>query len=85
MRIESTATYRVQFNPQFDFDGAAGATPYLAELGISHVAPHAMLEQEHYRLAFWRAAGRDLGYRRFFDINILTGDFSTEAESRWLI
>ncbi len=34
---------------------------------------HAMLERQNYRLAFWRAAGRDLGYRRFFDISTLIG------------
>ncbi|MEJ2054487.1 MAG: malto-oligosyltrehalose synthase, partial [Calditrichaceae bacterium] len=29
--------------------------------------------QQNYRLAFWRMAERDLGYRRFFDINDLIG------------
>jgi (1->4)-alpha-D-glucan 1-alpha-D-glucosylmutase len=33
----------------------------------------AVLEQQNYRLAWWRAAGRDLGYRRFFDIDTLAG------------
>lgn len=32
-----------------------------------------LLEQQSYRLAFWRTASRDLGYRRFFDINSLVG------------
>ncbi|CAN5863780.1 malto-oligosyltrehalose synthase [soil metagenome] len=32
-----------------------------------------LLEMQNYRLAFWRAAGRDLGYRRFFDITTLAG------------
>jgi (1->4)-alpha-D-glucan 1-alpha-D-glucosylmutase len=31
------------------------------------------LSEQNYRLAFWRAAVRDLGYRRFFDINTLIG------------
>jgi (1->4)-alpha-D-glucan 1-alpha-D-glucosylmutase len=34
-------------------------------------ALHALLEMQNYRLAWWRSAGRDLGYRRFFDINTL--------------
>ena len=34
---------------------------------------HEFLEQQNYRLAFWRMASRDLGYRRFFDINSLVG------------
>ena len=32
---------------------------------------HALLEMQNYRLAWWKSAGRDLGYRRFFDINTL--------------
>ncbi|HLH77355.1 MAG TPA: malto-oligosyltrehalose synthase [Candidatus Binataceae bacterium] len=34
---------------------------------------HALLERQNYRLALWRTAGRDLGYRRFFDVNTLVG------------
>jgi len=33
----------------------------------------AVLDRQNYRLAFWRTADRDLGYRRFFDINSLVG------------
>jgi (1->4)-alpha-D-glucan 1-alpha-D-glucosylmutase len=33
----------------------------------------AILEEQSYRLALWRAASRDLGYRRFFDIDELIG------------
>ena len=32
-----------------------------------------MLDRQNYRLAFWRTAGRELGYRRFFNINTLVG------------
>jgi len=32
-----------------------------------------ILERQNYRLAYWRTAGRDLPYRRFFDINTLVG------------
>jgi len=31
------------------------------------------LEQQNYRLAYWRAGAQDLGYRRFFDIDTLAG------------
>ena len=34
---------------------------------------HALLERQSYRLAFWRAAGQELGYRRFFDVPTLVG------------
>ena len=32
---------------------------------------HLLLERQNYRLAFWRTAARELGYRRFFDVNTL--------------
>jgi len=31
------------------------------------------LGRQNYRLAYWRAAARDLGYRRFFDVSTLVG------------
>ncbi|MDQ3659794.1 MAG: hypothetical protein M3454_01775 [Actinomycetota bacterium] len=34
---------------------------------------HELLEQQHYRLAFWRTAFDDLNFRRFFSINDLVG------------
>lgn len=33
----------------------------------------AILNEQNYRLAYWRAADQELGYRRFFDINTLVG------------
>jgi (1->4)-alpha-D-glucan 1-alpha-D-glucosylmutase len=45
----------------------------VAELNANPDALHTLLERQNYRLAFWRAAARDLGYRRFFDINTLVG------------
>lgn len=32
-----------------------------------------LLEEQNYRLAYWRTASHDLGYRRFFDISDLAG------------
>jgi (1->4)-alpha-D-glucan 1-alpha-D-glucosylmutase len=32
-----------------------------------------LLERQNYRLAYWRTAGQELDYRRFFDINTLAG------------
>lgn len=45
----------------------------VAKLNANPDALHTLLERQNYRLAFWRAAARDLGYRRFFDINTLVG------------
>lgn len=39
-----------------------------------------LLQQQHYRLAYWKAADQDLGYRRFFDVNSLIG-MRVERES----
>ncbi|AGA32793.1 Malto-oligosyltrehalose synthase [Thioalkalivibrio nitratireducens DSM 14787] len=33
----------------------------------------ALIDRQNYRLAWWRTARQDLGYRRFFDINDLAG------------
>ncbi|MEX2480364.1 MAG: malto-oligosyltrehalose synthase [Gammaproteobacteria bacterium] len=33
----------------------------------------ALIEKQNYRLAWWRTAARELGYRRFFDIDDLAG------------
>ena len=32
-----------------------------------------LLERQHYRLAWWGAAGDEINWRRFFDINGLAG------------
>lgn len=45
-------------------------TPGLSE---SFGALHRLLEQQAYRLAFWRVAASDINYRRFFDIDGLAG------------
>jgi (1->4)-alpha-D-glucan 1-alpha-D-glucosylmutase len=47
-----------------------------AEIGSINADPDALdrlLERQNYRLSFWRTASRDLGYRRFFDVNTLAG------------
>jgi (1->4)-alpha-D-glucan 1-alpha-D-glucosylmutase len=41
--------------------------------------PHAVLEAQHYRLAWWRTAGDAINWRRFFDIN---GLIALRAERR---
>jgi (1->4)-alpha-D-glucan 1-alpha-D-glucosylmutase len=38
-----------------------------------HESLHALLERQHYRLAWWRTAGDEINWRRFFDINGLVG------------
>jgi (1->4)-alpha-D-glucan 1-alpha-D-glucosylmutase len=43
----------------------------VAEWNDDPDALDALLDRQNYRLAFWRVAGRELDYRRFFDINEL--------------
>lgn len=41
---------------------------------------HGLLEQQPYRLAYWRTASHEINYRRFFDINDLAGLRQEEPE-----
>jgi (1->4)-alpha-D-glucan 1-alpha-D-glucosylmutase len=50
---------------------AAAVDEAIQQINEDHAALHNLLERQNYRLAYWKAAGRDLGYRRFFDINSL--------------
>ena len=34
---------------------------------------HDLLERQHWRLSYWKTAGHEINYRRFFDINGLVG------------
>lgn len=51
----------------------------LAEINADTQALDDFLERQNYRLSFWRAAERELGYRRFFDINTLAGVRAEDA------
>ncbi len=47
-----------------------------AEVAMLNANPDALdflIDDQNYRLSFWRTASRDLGYRRFFDIKDLAG------------
>lgn len=41
--------------------------------GISKEDIHALLERQFWRLSYWKTAGYEINYRRFFDINELVG------------
>lgn len=45
----------------------------LAGINADPDALDALLDAQHYRLAYWRTAGRELNYRRFFNIDTLAG------------
>jgi len=41
---------------------------------------HEVLEAQHYRLAYWRAANDEINYRRFFDVNELVAIRAEDEE-----
>jgi (1->4)-alpha-D-glucan 1-alpha-D-glucosylmutase len=59
---------------------AAAIDAVVSEINANPDALDALLERQNYRLAFWRTAGRELSYRRFFDINTLIGLRVEEAQ-----
>ncbi len=54
-------------------DAAAAVDAVVQETNADPDALDALLERQSYRLAFWRVAGQELDYRRFFDIPTLVG------------
>jgi (1->4)-alpha-D-glucan 1-alpha-D-glucosylmutase len=49
-----------------EFNGVAGQPKSFDRL-------HELLEEQSYRLAYWRTAAHEINYRRFFDVNTLAG------------
>lgn len=45
----------------------------IAETNANLDAIDDLLDQQYYRLAYWKTADQQLGYRRFFDVNTLIG------------
>jgi len=45
----------------------------IAELNENFDALDQFLSQQNYRIAFWKTADQQLGYRRFFDVNTMIG------------
>jgi (1->4)-alpha-D-glucan 1-alpha-D-glucosylmutase len=52
---------------------AAALARFAAESAEGQRRLHELLERQHYRLAWWRAAADEINWRRFFDINTLAG------------
>jgi len=72
---------------------AAAVDAELAAVNADPAALHRVLDEQHYRLAFWRTGARELDYRRFFDITTLVAirverdrvfDAVHELPLRWL-
>lgn len=52
---------------------AAAVDGVINEINTDPDAMDQLLGRQYYRLAFWRTAGRELNYRRFFNIDSLAG------------
>ena len=52
---------------------ALGVGSYNAAEPASRARLHRLLQRQHYRLAWWRTAGDEINWRRFFEINELVG------------
>jgi len=59
----------------FDADTLDGA--------LDREALHELLEDQHWRLAYWKTAGREINYRRFFTINDLVGLRMEDEDVFW--
>lgn len=63
---DSPALHRHLLQVMAEFNGEVGNPE-------SFNALHALLEQQPYRLSYWRTAMQEINYRRFFDVNDLIG------------
>jgi len=50
---------------------ASAIDQVIEEINTSASAIDQLMERQNYRLAYWKTAGQELDYRRFFDINTL--------------
>lgn len=53
--------------------GVSALDALIAAINADPLRLKGFLDLQHYRLAFWRRANRELNYRRFFDIHHLAG------------
>ena len=56
-----------------DDAGCGAIDRVVSEVNANHDALDDFLNQQNYRLAYWKTADQQLGYRRFFDVNNLIG------------
>ncbi len=53
------------------------------DAALDRAALHDLLEEQHWRLAYWKTAGREINYRRFFTINDLVGLRMEDQDLFW--
>ena len=65
--------HRFPLSPESRQFGDRRVERVVCEINANRAALQALLEQQHYRLAWWRRGDRQLNYRRFFNITQLAG------------
>lgn len=63
-----------------DARSAAEIDREIRDINRDRVRLDRLLSEQHYRLAYWRIAREEIGYRRFFDITSLVGLSVEDAE-----
>lgn len=82
-RLDPTSRERAEaLCRRLDAVGAALDDAVLAE-AFDRRALHTLLDDQHWRLAYWKTAGREINYRRFFTINDLVGLRMEDEELFW--
>ena len=72
LAVIAYGTHRFPIRPE-DRPGVADLELYDPASPDGRSCLHALLERQHYRLAWWRLAGDEINWRRFFDITELAG------------
>ncbi len=73
MRAAAEAARETLRRPELAPAIAAALRPYHEPTDASRDLLHRLLDQQNFRLAWWRAASDEINWRRFFDVNALAG------------
>jgi (1->4)-alpha-D-glucan 1-alpha-D-glucosylmutase len=70
--VKEKGAWRIAyFDHRFPLNKKSSKEINVKKISKDSLAMHRLLEQQHYRLAFWRVASDEINYRRFFEITDL--------------
>jgi (1->4)-alpha-D-glucan 1-alpha-D-glucosylmutase len=73
MRAAAAAARETLRRPELAPAIEAALRPYREDSDAGRDRLHRLLDQQNFRLAWWRAASDEINWRRFFDVNALAG------------
>ena len=73
MRSAAVAAREMLRRPELASAIEAALRPYHEQTEAGRDLLHRLLDQQNFRLAWWRAASDEINWRRFFDVNALAG------------